>query len=164
MLQYSILSNQSYQEWFWLENKITENQQKKAETIYTSFRKGLFCRIFFIYWNKAEISLINNLIKIIPVLYSKEKSTFISSVVHLIIKIVTLYCAFLFFLFISKFNQMLSFTYWVNSLAFWWNLSNSIVILTTFFQWLIVLKNWNPIHTCVIMIYIYRLSVLRLIN
>jgi hypothetical protein len=64
-------------------------------------------------------------------------------VVHLIIKIVTLYWAFLFFLFISKFNQMLSFTYWVNSLAFWWNISNIIVILTTFFQWLNVLKNWN---------------------
>jgi hypothetical protein len=32
----------NYHGWFWLENKITENQWKITETIYTHFQKVLF--------------------------------------------------------------------------------------------------------------------------
>jgi hypothetical protein len=74
-LKYYIIVSLEYQGWFWLENKITENQWKIAETIYTPFSNGIFltcsdlCQTTFCNFFPEEISWnqLNNWTKIIPV-------------------------------------------------------------------------------------------------
>ena len=78
-LKYYIIVSLEYQGWFWLENKITENQWKIAETIYTPFSNGIFltcsdlCQTTFCNFFPEEISWnqLNNWTKIIPVRWLK---------------------------------------------------------------------------------------------